>query len=418
MTPNRFGWVGWLALALCVAGITTSSIVFLRIGEPVDSGLALNLAFLAFPVVGAIIVSRRVTNVIGWLFCAVGLGTTITSFSASFVQYSLLHHLDARPVTGFVDVFGDLVWPLNLVLGVFILYLFPDGRALTRRWRLVCWGLGLTLLVVELAQLVTPGPLETKHRVPNPFGVPALAGFVGFVSTYLYLLLPVFAFLAVISLILRFRRADPNGRQQIKWFVYGAAVMVAVVVVGDIIASQFADQPDLANTLGNLTFAIGILALPLGVGIGVLRYQLYDIDIIIKRTLLYGSLTAISAALYFGLVIGTQQLTHRLTGQSVPQQPVVIVLTTLLIAALFTPLRAWLQRWIDRRFYRSRYDAAKTLAAFSQTLRSEINAQQLHDHLLAVVEETMQPSHVILWLRPPEQAARASRFQSRDEEAR
>ncbi|HEX5570203.1 MAG TPA: hypothetical protein VFX31_02385, partial [Ktedonobacterales bacterium] len=129
-------------------------------------------------------------------------------------------------------------------------------------------------------------------------------------------------------------------------------------------------------------------------------------------------LTAISAALYLGLVIGTQQLTHRLTGQSVPQQPVVIVLTTLLIAALFTPLRAWLQRWIDRRFYRSRYDAAKTLAAFSQTLRSEINAQQLHDHLLAVVEETMQPSHVILWLRPPEQAARASRFQSRDEEAR
>jgi hypothetical protein len=199
---------------------------------------------------------------------------------------------------------------------------------------------------------------------------------------------------------LRFRRAGQQERQQIKWFVFGAVVMVVIVGIGYFFSAQTNDPKSPLTALGNVLFAVGITALPLGVGIGVLRYRLYDIDILIKRTLVYGSLTAILAALYFGLVIGAQQLTHQFTGHDNPQQPVVIVLTTLLIAALFTPLRARLQRWIDRRFDRSHYDAAKTLAAFSASLRSEINAQQLHDHLLDVVEETMRPSSVTLWLRP------------------
>ncbi|HEX2350092.1 MAG TPA: hypothetical protein VHI51_16770 [Ktedonobacterales bacterium] len=400
MKGQRFGWIGWLIMALCFCGIAVSSAIFLHIGATIDSGVALNIAFLAFPLVGAIIVSRRITNTVGWLFCLVGLGTTFTSFAASFIQYALLHHLDGQVAAGLIDIFGDLVWPLNLVLGVFILYLFPDGRALTRRWRVVVWLLAALLFIVELAQAVAPGPLEADNRVPNPLGVPALAGFSFFVSNYLYVLLPVFALLAVVSLILRFRRAGLQERQQIKWFVFGAVVMVVIVGIGYFFSAQTNDPKSPLTALGNVLFAVGITALPLGVGIGVLRYRLYDIDILIKRTLVYGSLTAILAALYFGLVIGAQQLTHQFTGHDNPQQPVVIVLTTLLIAALFTPLRARLQRWIDRRFDRSHYDAAKTLAAFSASLRSEINAQQLHDHLLDVVEETMRPSSVTLWLRP------------------
>jgi hypothetical protein len=381
-----------------------SSSIFLRVGASIDSGVALNIAFLAFPLVGALILSRRITNTVGWLFCLVGVGTTFTSFSASYVSYALLHHLDAQLAARLIDIAGDLVWPANLVLGVFILYLFPDGRALSRRWSLMCWALGLMLLLVEVGQAVTPGPLESHHRVLNPLGVPALEGFATFVATYLYLLLPVFAVLGVVSLVLRYRRAESYSRQQIKWFVYGAVMMVIIVLFGFFIASQITDLA-LSNLVGNLSFAIAITALPLGVGIGVLRYRLYDIDILIKRTLVYGSLTAILVGLYFALVIGAQQLTHRITGQQVAQQPVVIVLSTLLIAALFTPLRSRLQRGIDQRFYRSRYNAARTLAAFSASLRSEVDLAQLNDHLLGVVDATMRPAHASLWLRSPARAS-------------
>jgi hypothetical protein len=403
-TPKHLGWVGWLVASLCVAGLVLSSSIFLRVGASIDSGVALNIAFLAFPLVGALILSRRITNTVGWLFCLVGVGTTFTSFSASYVSYALLHHLDAQLAARLIDIAGDLVWPANLVLGVFILYLFPDGRALSRRWSLMCWALGLMLLLVEVGQAVTPGPLESHHRVLNPLGVPALEGFATFVATYLYLLLPVFAVLGVVSLVLRYRRAESYSRQQIKWFVYGAVMMVIIVLFGFFIASQITDLA-LSNLVGNLSFAIAITALPLGVGIGVLRYRLYDIDILIKRTLVYGSLTAILVGLYFALVIGAQQLTHRITGQQVAQQPVVIVLSTLLIAALFTPLRSRLQRGIDQRFYRSRYNAARTLAAFSASLRSEVDLAQLNDHLLGVVDATMRPAHASLWLRSPARAS-------------
>jgi hypothetical protein len=393
--------MGWLVAALCVVGLVISSANFLRVGASIDSGIALNIAFLAFPLVGAVILSRRLTNTVGWLLCLVGVGTTFTSFSASFVSYALVHHLDAQLATRLIDIVGDLVWPTNLVLGVFILYVFPGGRALSRRWSTVCWSLGLLLLVVEVGQAVSPGPLESHNRMLNPLGVPALEGFASFVATYLYLLLPIFAVLGVVSLVLRYRRADQQSRQQIKWFVYGSVMMVIIVLVGIFIASQITNDLALSNAVGNMSFAVAILALPLGVGIGVLRYRLYDIDILIKRTLVFGSLTAILAGLYFGLVIGAQQLTHRLTGQQGAQQPVVIVLTTLLIAALFTPLRGWLQRGIDRRFYRSRYDAAKTLATFSASLRSEVDLAQLNNHLLGVVDATMRPAHASLWLRSP-----------------
>ncbi len=401
MTPKLWGWLGWLVAALCVVGLVISSANFLRVGASIDSGIALNIAFLAFPLVGAVILSRRLTNTVGWLLCLVGVGTTFTSFSASFVSYALVHHLDAQLATRLIDIVGDLVWPTNLVLGVFILYVFPGGRALSRRWSTVCWSLGLLLLVVEVGQAVSPGPLESHNRMLNPLGVPALEGFASFVATYLYLLLPIFAVLGVVSLVLRYRRADQQSRQQIKWFVYGSVMMVIIVLVGIFIASQITNDLALSNAVGNMSFAVAILALPLGVGIGVLRYRLYDIDILIKRTLVFGSLTAILAGLYFGLVIGAQQLTHRLTGQQGAQQPVVIVLTTLLIAALFTPLRGWLQRGIDRRFYRSRYDAAKTLATFSASLRSEVDLAQLNNHLLGVVDATMRPAHASLWLRSP-----------------
>lgn len=254
-------------------------------------------------------------------------------------------------------------------------------------------------------------PLEANGRIPNPLGAPALGDISSAILFAMQLTLPVFALLAVISLIIRYRRATPIERQRIKWFVFGAFSMIEFIISGNIISGLISSNPNdpVGGFVGNAAFALGILAFPLGVGVGVMRYQLYDIDILIKRTLVYGSLTAILAGLYFGLVIGAQLLTRQFTGQQTAQQPLIIVLSTLLIAALFQPLRAWLQRGFDRRFYRSRYDAARTIAAFSDTLRQEVELDMLSAHLMGVVEETMRPNHVSLWLTQAERPREPSK---------
>jgi hypothetical protein len=204
---------------------------------------------------------------------------------------------------------------------------------------------------------------------------------------------------SLILLILRYRRAGLAQRQQIKWFVFGSVVMFVIVAAG-IFLNPLDPNSALGTIVGNVTFGLGILALPLGVGVGALRYKLYDIDVIINRALVYGSLTALLAALYFGLVIGAQTLIRLVTHQT-GQSQLVIVGSTLFIAALFQPLRGGLQRVIDQRFYRRKYDAARTLERFGASLRGEVERGDLHDHLLAVVHETMQPARASLWLRPP-----------------
>ena len=195
----------------------------------------------------------------------------------------------------------------------------------------------------------------------------------------------------MISLVLRFIRAKERERQQIKWLTYGTAIM-ALLIVGSFFVLNNPDSPTSA-----MIFDLAIMLLPLSIGISILRNQLYDIDRLINRTLVYGSLTVILAAVYVGLVIGLQALLRGIISQD---NSVAIVISTLAIAALFQPLRHRIQRVIDRRFYRSKYDAAKIVAAFSATLRQEVDLDQLREHLVAVVEETMQPAHVSLWLRP------------------
>ncbi len=393
--------LAWGIPALCVINVIVASSLFAQSGVPVAVTLTLLFAFLAFPLVGAFIVSQRPANTVGWLLLAAGIGTLITSFSAAYVQVALLTNTDAQLATRSIDLAGDLMWPINIYLGVMLLFLLPDGRSLSPRWRVVTWAFSLDIIILTLAQIVEPGPLETQNRVWNPLGVPGMADIstaaLNAGQSLLFLFLP----LAIISLILRYRRAPDAGRRQIKWFVYGAAVMIVLIVAGIQVASLISTNPHdpVAGTVSNATFALGILALPVGVGVGALRYRLYDIDVIINRTLVYGSLTALLGALYFGLIIGAQTLMRLVTGQQ-QQSQVVIVLSTLLIAALVQPLRTGLQRAIDRRFYRRKYDAARTLQAFGATLRGEVELADLSARLVAVIEETMQPARVYLWLRP------------------
>jgi hypothetical protein len=194
---------------------------------------------------------------------------------------------------------------------------------------------------------------------------------------------------AVISLLVRFRRARGDERQQIKWFAYAAALTLAWIIVVE----------EQSGEIAALSGLLVIVSIPVATGIAILRYRLYDIDRIINRTLVYGLLTVMLALIYFGGVATSEAIFRALTGQE--QQPqIAVVVSTLVIAALFTPLRRRIQRFIDRRFFRRKYDARKTLEAFSAKLRNETNLDALSDDLVRVVRDTMQPAHVSLWLRP------------------
>jgi hypothetical protein len=392
---RQLGWVLWLLdAAVIVAGI----IMFARTPGSNENGamigtFAMVIAFFTFPTMGALIIWQRPGNTVGWIFCFIGLGTAFTSFSAAFVQHALGKHTDTSFIVGLVDVLGNTVWPLNLGMATFLLFLFPTGRLPSPRWRFVFW---LDVAVVALAALMglfQPGYLESRNRVWNPLGI---AGGTQFFDIVNIIGGPVFVFCALASvaaIIMRYAKSHDIQRQQIKWFALGTAAMVAILIPSFIVIPE-------QDTLSNITFALGIVMLPIGAGIGVLRYRLFDIDVIINRALVYGLLTAILAGVYFVGVVGVQTLLR--ISQS---QPIVIVVTTLLIAALFQPLRRWVQGFIDRRFYRSRYDTRKTLDQFGASLRSEVELAHLTNSLLQTVEQTMHPAHVSLWMRekaPPQ----------------
>lgn len=403
---RHLGWILWLLdLMVIVAGIvlftqTTGS----NENNAFVGTVAMLAAFFAFPTMGALIISRRPDNTVGWIFCVIGLGTATTSFSAAFTQHALANHTDTQLIVGLVEILGNTVWPINLGMGTLLLFLFPTGRLPSPRWRFVFWldvamiALSvLTAIITPGYQEVTPGTSGPPDRIMNPLGIDGIGPLLNAVSSFGGPLFVFCALASVAAIITRYVKSRDVQRQQIKWFALGAAAMAAILVPSIILIPS-------ENAFSNVTFALGIVMLPLGAGIGVLRYRLFDIDVIINRTLVYGLLTAVLAAVYFLGVVGVQSLVNVLSGRALAgvqgsQSPVLIVITTLLIAALFQPLRRRFQRFIDRRFYRSRYDAKKTLDKFGASLRSQIELDHLTDHLLETVETTMHPAHVSLWLR-------------------
>jgi hypothetical protein len=290
------------------------------------------------------------------------------------------------PGTEVFNWLGNIVWPLNLFLIlVFLSLLFPNGHPLTRRWRIVGW-LAAVLLIFNM---LVNGLFVVLVDV---FGKDLPADFLSALDVNLNLLALPLALAALVSLILRYIRARERERQQIKWLTYGA-VMMLVLLIGGYFVWQDPNGPAYG-----VTFDLAILCLPLSIGISILRNQLYDIDRLINRTLVYGLLIVILLLTYLVLVFAGQHLLVGLLGQS---NGVVLVCSTLIVAALFQPLRLRIHHLVDRRFYRTKYDAARTVEAFSATLRNEVDLSQLREHLLNVVQETMQPAHVSLWLRSP-----------------
>ncbi len=381
-TLRGLAWVAWsLNILLIIAGI----LLFYLSGQgawDLASEVSITIAFACFGTVGLLIALQRPKNTIGWLFCAIGIGTGTTTFSAAYPKYGTVaeHIHPLLPGASLIDGLGNFVWTIDIALFlVFLPLLFPTGRPLSRRWRIVVW---LTLIVMALDDLIGIF-FSVKIEI---FGLVFKGSDANDFVSVLLVMLGISAF---VSLILRFIRSRGNERQQMKWLTYGCAGMLALFLGGIFVW----------NDQTNFTFAVAIVCLPLSVGISILRYRLYDIDRLISRTLIYLLLSALLVLIYLGLVFGLQFILRPITASS--NSPFPIVLSTLAIATLFQHLRRALQRVIDRSFYRRKYNAEQVLTTFGATLHTEIELTQLSERLLTVVVETMQPEHISLWLTAP-----------------
>src|SRR5215211_5455781 len=360
---------------------------------PVDAVFYL-ATVLTFSVVGAIIASRQPRNAIGaigWIFCGVGLVMGINSLAGGYAEYRLSGDSAPGSLAETAAWFASWSWSILVYVPTsFLLLLFPDGRLPSPRWRPVAWCAALGLIGFVAGTGLQPGPLGDFPQIMNPYGVDSLILDAVALTGVILALASMVA--SAVSLIARMRRAGRAQRQQIKWLAYGGALVLGAVFASGVISIR---RPDVGIALTSF----GLLGLPIFTGVAIARYRLYDIDLVINRTLVYGALTAALVAVYFAGVATLQALLRALTGQE--QQPqLAIVVSTLVIAALFNPLRGRIQGFIDRRFYRKKYDAAKTLEAFSARLREETDLQALNGELTRVVRQTMQPAHVSLWLRP------------------
>jgi hypothetical protein len=392
-----------LAWSMCAISLASTALAILlldrNLSQPDPHVFDLWVQGIVIPVtcstVGVIIASRRPHHPIGWLFCAVGLLAGVNHLCGEYAIYALLTQPDSLPGGRAAAWVASWPWmPANALL-VFVGLLFPDGRLPSRRWLPFAWLNVVVAVVGTVAVAFLAGPIPALDPIENPLGLEGARTLLGPVATISGALeRGILGIIAVGSLFLRLRRARGEERQQIKWFAYAASV----VVIGAILTYVVPEATDArwVGQVGLALLAVGFVGIPIAIGIAILRYRLYDIDLIINRTLVYGPLTATLVALYFGVVVLLQRLFVALTDE---ESTLAVVASTLVIAALFTPLRRRIQGFIDRRFYRSKYDAARTLEAFSAKLRDETDLNALRDDLVGVVRETMQPSHVTLWLR-------------------
>ena len=399
MGSRAAAWLSWalvaLSVALIVGGFSLSQAVStadsgLQVGgETDDSSVVTDLVtLLVFSAVGAIIASRQPRNAIGWIFCGVGVTLGLNSFAGDYADFWLASGFGNAGLGESAAWLSSWAWSLLLYVPTSaVLLLFPDGRLPSPRWRPVAWGVALGAAGGVAGLAFKAGPLTDFPQISNPYGVAGpvveIVGVVGSIVAAGSMVA------SAVSLIVRLRRTKGEQRQQIKWLAYWGAVAVVALGVGALVIPW-------SVPASILIMSVAMLGLPICTGIAIVRHRLYDIDVIINLTLVYAMLSATLAVVYFGGIVVLQRV---FTGQEeLPQ--LAIVASTLAIAALFAPLRRRIQSFIDRRFYRGKYDARKTLEAFSAKLREETDLAALSDDLILVIKETMQPAHVSLWLRP------------------
>jgi hypothetical protein len=338
---------------------------------------------------GALVAARRPEHPVGWLFVGIGLAGAVQLVAGN---YAMAARADpALPGGDIAAVAAEELRIAGLGMVTAVMLLFPTGRLPSPRWRPMAWAGAAGLLGHLAAEGLTPGRGEQLLGYENPFGLEGRTGLLRLLGALEGLfLLAVLA--AIGSLVVRFRRARGVERQQLKWFVYTAVVALAVLVAASVALADLMEH----GPLGSILWGATPVALAAAVAVAVLRYRLYEIDRLVNRTLVYGLLTVLLGAVYAAGVFAAGRLLDPADGQS----ELAVAASTLAVAALFQPARRRVQELVDRRFDRRRYDGARTVAAFSARMRDELDLDTLSSELLAVVDRTVQPSGMSLWLRP------------------
>lgn len=385
---RRLQMAAWVVLAFTIGLMVTSEALDRVSGTAPDGGwledLLLMAAFFSFPVMGALIARQRPDNLIAWLMLWVGFQTGMLVLGTSYAQYALVYRDQALPGATLGAWIEAWAWfPLILVIPTFLLLLFPTGRLPSRRWRPVAWLSGALLVVSAGLSMVEERLVSEGYSIRNPIGIPGLGDTEDSVFVVLGPLLLVAVVLSGASLVVRFRRAGTQERQQLKWVALAGSALVLIAPLEDWV------------TLPGFVFPLLVMGIPVSIAMAVLRYRLYDVDRIISRSVAYALLTSLLVGTYFLSVLVLQSVLP------LPERsPLIVAASTLLVVAAFGPLRTRVQRIVDRRFNRSRYDAALTIESFGRRLREEVDLEALTSDLVNVVDETVRPTHLSLWIRP------------------
>jgi len=405
--------LGAVSLTLTVLGLFLLVVSRSPVGVPVYAGapvfdywLENTIIAVSFSTVGAIITPRLPPqNPIGWIFCSIGVIAGMRLFVSEYAIVTLLAEPRSVPAMlpgGEVLAWiSSWLWVSHIGLFVFLSVLFPDGRVPSSRWRPFGWLVGAVIVIGTVSVALWPESAAGFDLVNHPLGIEVATETVNPVETILYAL----GLIAAASLLVRLRRSMGVQRQQVKWFAYAVSVLATSAIFAYVVSESVGVV--WLGWVSSMLVIASVVGLPIAVGIAILRYRLYNIDLLLNRTLVYGALTAVLATVYFGSIVLFQMVFRAFTGQ---ESQLAVVISTLAIAALFTPLRLRIQSFIDRRFYRRKYDARKTLEAFSAKLRIETDLDALSSELIDVIRETMQPTRVSLWLKAQERAREATKL--------
>jgi hypothetical protein len=385
---RRTAPLAWALVAAAMAMLAAAVVLTSQAGA--DHGLLLlNVAIATvFMTLGVLVATRHPRNPIGWLFVGLGFAGALSSLTRAIAEHDLAAGGDVSAFAKACAAYHTAAWILTIApSATFLLLLFPTGRLLSPRYRYVAWSAGVGIALSFLSILTKAGPLEDFTTIENPFalhnaarepieGLGGLLVIIGVVGS-------------VTSLVRRARRAQHEEREQIKWLQWAGSVTAFVTVVGSVTYDL------IGETIANVAILTSIMSLPVAAGIAILKYRLYDIDVVINRTLVYAALSVSLAVAYFASVLLLQLGLDPLTQDSGPA----VAGSTLAVAGLFRPAQARIQELVDRRFFRHRYDMARTLQGFSARVRDEVDLDALGTELQTVVRETMQPGHVSLWLK-------------------
>ncbi|HVL65432.1 MAG TPA: hypothetical protein VM573_09725 [Actinomycetota bacterium] len=408
-TATLLAWFLFGFTALAFAGGIVFSLLNATSGAEIGPAV-LALVMFSFPIVGVLVATRHPHNSVGWILLAIGFAWGFAdAFMKGYIRYAYVTEPGSLPAPDVLAALHASAWVPGVgLIGTFLILLFPDGRLPSERWRPLARLSAFVLVVVTALTTMTPGSIREVAQLdflpadPNPLGVAALRS-LSAAAYWILPLLPLCMIASAVAMIGRFRRSQGRERLQLKWFSAGAGLTATLYMTAVGFSLAFDSDwsgigsPAWLTLLQNFSLFSFVL-IPIAAGIAILRYRLYDIDVIINRALVYGALTGTLALLYAAGVVTTSALARLVTRQET--NDLAVAASTLAVAALFRPVRRNLQSFIDRRFYRRKYDAEKTLDRFSARLRDEVDLDALNSDVIGVVAATMQPRHASMWLRP------------------